>query len=611
MKRFEAVPTADTDDDDDDDGEAAASSAGPATAPDSQTGAPCPSCDCRNFEPNRWLRSFCNSCSHKHGASTPTPARAGFVLPSIKQVVSKKKRRFQQDGFDLDLSYITPQLIAMGFPADNIEGLYRNHIEDVTAFLELRHKNKYKVYNLCSERSYGPDSFNSHFACFPFDDHCPPPFEIIAVFCESVLQWLENPEHVAVIHCKAGKGRTGVMICCILLHSRVFHSAESALDFFAVQRTHDKKGVTVPSQRRYVKYYEQFVAQSSNPVAPTLRTSLGAWVMLQRITIKTIPIFDVANQGCRLSCAVLVAGKEVARTHTRNLRIRTHALDTIVITFGNRDVLVDSDCRINFLHDDKRVFHLWFHPYFVAAGSALTLTKPEVDGANKDKRSAHFLPNFEVMLHFGPGGSRAAAVASAASPQAPQAVQTVTSNAPAEASLLDLSSPTTASVGAPAPINPPVAVPIVTNPSVAAPSAADSIWAAEFSPAVSPTQAPQAPSNSQLSPADLIPDRRGRSQSGLSSLFSRRITPQSEAESLGRPSVLRSPVRDVVLMYTPDSAASTRVRAPLPPSEDVVTVLFTGGTLGAPTLQTEAAAPAIRRSQSLTALDSANPQPEP
>jgi phosphatidylinositol-3,4,5-trisphosphate 3-phosphatase/dual-specificity protein phosphatase PTEN len=58
----------------------------------------------------------------------------------IKRLVSKKKKRFQNEFFDLDLSYITKRVIAMGFPCAGCESAYRNSLKDVLNFLAMYHK---------------------------------------------------------------------------------------------------------------------------------------------------------------------------------------------------------------------------------------------------------------------------------------------------------------------------------------------------------------------------------------------------------------------------------------------------------------------------------------
>jgi len=187
-------------------------------------------------------------------------------MNNVKALVSKKKKRFvdEKNNFNLDLSYIGgngSQLIAMGYPAGGIEALYRNSMNEVQRFFDFFHKNNFAVYNLCSERQYDLGQFFQQ-RCyrFGFEDHNPPPLEMIKPFCESVGEWLnEDPKHVAAIHCKAGKGRTGVMLSCYLVHSGQCISAEEALMEFSKERTKNGKGVTIPSQMRYVHYYEQLL----------------------------------------------------------------------------------------------------------------------------------------------------------------------------------------------------------------------------------------------------------------------------------------------------------------------------------------------------------------
>lgn len=46
---------------------------------------------------------------------------------------------------------------------------------------------------------------------------------------------------MAAVHCKAGKGRTGTMICAFLLHSKRCKSSSEALTFFGDNRTKNGK----------------------------------------------------------------------------------------------------------------------------------------------------------------------------------------------------------------------------------------------------------------------------------------------------------------------------------------------------------------------------------
>lgn len=52
-------------------------------------------------------------------------------MKTLRAVVSGSRVRYTQNGFDLDLTYITPNLIAMGYPASGVEKTYRNDINEV------------------------------------------------------------------------------------------------------------------------------------------------------------------------------------------------------------------------------------------------------------------------------------------------------------------------------------------------------------------------------------------------------------------------------------------------------------------------------------------------
>ena len=93
---------------------------------------------------------------------------------------------------------------------------------------------------------------------------------------------------MAVIHCKAGKGRTGTMICSYMIYEKLWATTEEAMTFYAAMRTYNckvlfhffyslplwetkkKKGVTIPSQIRYIYYYEHFLKHGMPPIRTLL-----------------------------------------------------------------------------------------------------------------------------------------------------------------------------------------------------------------------------------------------------------------------------------------------------------------------------------------------------
>ncbi|CAG2120719.1 unnamed protein product, partial [Medioppia subpectinata] len=83
------------------------------------------------------------------------------VRRGVRQKVSENKRRMRTSLFDLDLTYVTEQIIAMSFPSSGRMAFYRNNIKDVAAFLDKNHGlDSYKVYNLCAEKQYDTTYFH-------------------------------------------------------------------------------------------------------------------------------------------------------------------------------------------------------------------------------------------------------------------------------------------------------------------------------------------------------------------------------------------------------------------------------------------------------------------
>ncbi|KAI0674415.1 phosphatases II [Trametes maxima] len=140
----------------------------------------------------------------------------------VRRLVSGNKARYKDEELDLelDLAYITEQVIVMGYPATGLEGLYRNRREDAKKFLDHRHGKNYWVFNFCpvKENTYSDSVFEGRVSRYPFPDHHAPPLAVLPLVAREIRLWLDgSSERVAVLHCKAGKGRSGTMACAYLL----------------------------------------------------------------------------------------------------------------------------------------------------------------------------------------------------------------------------------------------------------------------------------------------------------------------------------------------------------------------------------------------------------
>ena len=207
-----------------------------------------------DMDNGRWYSKVHKSCC----CPELVPAMNCFFAPCRKSV-SQSKRRFKEDGFDLDLAYITQNIIVHGFPAIGLEHIYRNPRYEIRRFMDEKHDGNYKMYNFCCEpgRGYEPQVFYDRIERYPFKDHNTPPLETMVEFAESVKCWLDaDPQHVVNMHCKAGKGRAGLMSCVALIRTGAAQSAKEAMDIYDSKRVTNNRGLTVTSQRKFVVFYE-------------------------------------------------------------------------------------------------------------------------------------------------------------------------------------------------------------------------------------------------------------------------------------------------------------------------------------------------------------------
>ena len=319
----------------------------------------------------------------------------------IKSLVSKAKSRFVYDGFDLDLTYITPRIIAMGFPSTAIEGLYRNNMDDVKRFFNTRHKNHYKVYNLCGERTYPKDTFYKQ-SYYPFPDHEAPPLNLLLPFCQDAKAFLEeNQDNIVAVHCKAGKGRTGTFICCLMIYLSIFKTADEALAYYGIMRVGDGRGVTIPSQIRYVNYFEKILDKKIDINVNPKK------IIIRKIKLSNAPGFSRVGWNSSITFSIENGEKNCFKYYDYIKKRETFNLTMGQIEFylGVKGFEVSGDVKFTFFNvgmigTRDKIFKFWIHTKFLPEGNMFSLTKWQIDKACKDTANKNFKEDFKVEVYY-------------------------------------------------------------------------------------------------------------------------------------------------------------------------------------------------------------------
>eukprot|EP00727_Mastigamoeba_balamuthi_P008534 m51a1_g4302 putative phosphatase tensin type domain-containing protein (618) ;mRNA; r:14814-17662 len=298
------------------------------------------------------------------------------VLKTVRKFVSRDRIRFQSDGYDLDLAYITDKILAMSFPSTGLTSVWRNHIDEVHRLLKTRHEGAFMIWNL-SEHKYNYDKFDNMTLDFPFPDHHAPPLTLMFGIVNSIDSWLQAlPQNVAVVHCKGGKGRTGLVIVAWLFYSGEYASIEEASLLFARKRSSTAKGVTQASQLRYLSYFSDLMLSDSVLVQrPLMLLSVRLDGVPEDLELCIEVIWHKQNDSKTILCipdlrpANVEDGFGVIEVRPESTRM----VDDIIIR-ATRGV---KGTR-------KEVFHLIFNTYFVTPMTpCLRFPKKQLDNPRK------------------------------------------------------------------------------------------------------------------------------------------------------------------------------------------------------------------------------------
>ena len=181
--------------------------------------------------------------------------------PLKKPPKEENNIRIEFKGNKLNISYITEKILAMSSPYNLTKekfNLFLNFFKEVL-------KDNITIISLCEEevKIFNEKLFGDKikYILIRFNEH--ETLSIISIHktVKFIDNEINNNKKYVIVHCHRGKGRTGLIIACYLLYKNIFKESEEALKYFNNKRCIDNSCVKNPTQRKYVKYYQECITE--------------------------------------------------------------------------------------------------------------------------------------------------------------------------------------------------------------------------------------------------------------------------------------------------------------------------------------------------------------
>nr|XP_020470939.1 tensin-like [Monopterus albus] len=313
-----------------------------------------------------------------------------------KQSRSQSVVQAMEEGYEVDLVYITERIISVSFPSSAEEHSYTANLKEVATMLRSKHGEHYLMLNL-SERRNDLSKLNHKVLEFSWPDHHAPALDKICSMCKAIDTWLSgDPHNVVVLHNKGNRGRTGVVVAAYMHYSNISASADQALDRFAMRRFYEDKALPVgqPSQRRYVQYFNGLLCGHIKINNKPL--------FLHHVIMHGIPNFE-SKGGCRPFLKIYQAMQPVYTSGIYNVQGDSNTSICITIEPG---LLLKGDILLKCYHKRYRnptrdvVFRVQFHTCAIH-DLGVVFGKNELDETFRDERFPEY-GKVEFVFSYGP-----------------------------------------------------------------------------------------------------------------------------------------------------------------------------------------------------------------